>query len=125
MNRVTPSARLGAVATYLRELISRLREDDAVARDVRAGYVCDLEHILASMGEAADERPRPTHSKSEYKRLKACGVNAAPPAQEEQPKGCPDALLPDGPVCPRCGGPRAPSGVGGGSWVHFPHESRP
>lgn len=31
---------------------------------------------------------------------------------------CPDALLPDGEVCPRCGGPRAPSGVGGGSWVH-------
>jgi hypothetical protein len=33
---------------------------------------------------------------------------------------CPDAQLPDGPTCPRCGGPRAPSGVGGGSWVHFP-----
>lgn len=33
---------------------------------------------------------------------------------------CPDALLPDGPVCPRCGGNRAPSGVDGGSWVH--HE---
>lgn len=33
---------------------------------------------------------------------------------------CPDALLPDGEVCPRCGGPRAPSGSGGGSWVHFP-----
>lgn len=33
---------------------------------------------------------------------------------------CPDALLPDGDVCPRCGGPRAPSGVDGGSWVHFP-----
>lgn len=34
--------------------------------------------------------------------------------------GCPDAVLPDGPTCSRCGGPRAPSGVGGGSWVHFP-----
>lgn len=33
---------------------------------------------------------------------------------------CPDALLPDGPTCPRCGGPRGPSGVDGGSWVHFP-----
>lgn len=31
---------------------------------------------------------------------------------------CPNALLPDGPVCPRCGGKRAPSGVDGGSWVH-------
>jgi hypothetical protein len=32
---------------------------------------------------------------------------------------CPDALLPDGDTCPRCGGPRAPSGVDGGSWVHI------
>jgi hypothetical protein len=31
---------------------------------------------------------------------------------------CPDAQLPDGDVCPRCGGPRAPSGIDGGSWVH-------
>lgn len=38
--------------------------------------------------------------------------------------GCPDALLPDGPVCPRCGSPRAPSGVGGGSWVHHPPTAR-
>lgn len=38
--------------------------------------------------------------------------------------GCPDALLPDGPVCPRCGSPRAPSGVGGGSWVHHPRIAR-
>lgn len=201
MNRVTPSARLGAVATYLRELISRLREDDAVARDVRTGYVCDLEHILASTGEAAAERPTPAEETAyragfragrsaeraygetlapwaedsawtdytDYTHEAAVFVNplreagaqarasvsvllrsvaraqvlppqaapkssppasgakhsAAPPAQEEQPKGCPDALLPYGPVCPRCGGPRAPSGVGGGSWVHFPHESRP
>lgn len=39
-----------------------------------------------------------------------------PPTEPE----CPNALLPDGPICPRCGGPRAPSGVDGGSWVHFP-----
>ena len=32
---------------------------------------------------------------------------------------CPDELLPDGPICPRCGGERAASGCGGGSWVHF------
>lgn len=32
---------------------------------------------------------------------------------------CPDGLLPDGEQCPRCGGKRAPSGVGGGTWVHF------
>ncbi len=35
---------------------------------------------------------------------------------------CQDGLLPDGPVCPRCGGNRAPSGVDRGTWVHF--ESR-
>jgi hypothetical protein len=35
---------------------------------------------------------------------------------------CEDALTPDGDSCPRCGGPRAPSGVDGGSWVHFPQR---
>jgi len=40
---------------------------------------------------------------------------AAPPVAEK----CEDALLPDGPKCPRCGGRRGPSGIGGGSWVHF------
>jgi hypothetical protein len=33
---------------------------------------------------------------------------------------CPDGELPDGPVCPKCGEPRLPSGVDGGTWVHFP-----
>lgn len=32
---------------------------------------------------------------------------------------CPNALLPDGPICPACGGERAPSGCDGGSWVHL------
>lgn len=32
---------------------------------------------------------------------------------------CPDGLLPDGEKCPRCGGRRGPSGVGGGTWVHY------
>jgi hypothetical protein len=32
---------------------------------------------------------------------------------------CPDNLLPDGETCPRCSGPRGPSGVDGGSWVHL------
>lgn len=32
---------------------------------------------------------------------------------------CPDNLTPDGQTCPRCGQPRGPSGVGGGSWVHL------
>lgn len=36
-----------------------------------------------------------------------------------QTQKCPDGLTPDGPACPRCGGPRGPSGVDGGSWVHI------
>lgn len=32
---------------------------------------------------------------------------------------CADGQLPDGPVCPKCGGVRAPSGVDGGTWVHI------
>lgn len=43
--------------------------------------------------------------------------SVALPAQVQSP--CPNGLLPDGEICPRCGGPRAPSGVDGGSWVHF------
>ena len=38
---------------------------------------------------------------------------------------CPDAQLPDGEACPRCGGKRAPSGVDRGSWVHFPEVPCP
>ena len=38
---------------------------------------------------------------------------------EELREPCPDALTPDGPVCPRCGKRRGTSGVGGGSWVHY------
>jgi hypothetical protein len=38
--------------------------------------------------------------------------------EESPPEGCPDALLPDGDTCPRCGWRRGPSGAGGGSWVH-------
>jgi hypothetical protein len=38
-------------------------------------------------------------------------------------KHCPDGLLPDGEVCPRCGGRRGPSGIGGGTWVHYPTEN--
>lgn len=37
---------------------------------------------------------------------------------------CPDGLLPDGPVCPRCGRNRAPSGIDGGTWVHFDGAQR-
>lgn len=32
---------------------------------------------------------------------------------------CPNALLPDGPICPRCRGRRGESGIDGGSWVHY------
>lgn len=40
------------------------------------------------------------------------------PPVAQSPTACPDALLPDGEICPRCGKLRAPSGVDGGSWVH-------
>lgn len=33
-------------------------------------------------------------------------------------ESCVDGLLPDGEICPKCGEKRAPSGVGGGTWVH-------
>lgn len=32
---------------------------------------------------------------------------------------CPDGLLPDGAVCPRCGKRRGASGVDRGTWVHY------
>lgn len=32
---------------------------------------------------------------------------------------CPDGLSPDGAVCPRCGKRRGPSGIDGGTWVHY------
>jgi hypothetical protein len=32
---------------------------------------------------------------------------------------CPDDLFPGGEICPRCGGPRGPSGCNGGEWVHL------
>lgn len=43
-------------------------------------------------------------------------------AQQERDREdapCPDGLLPDGEICPRCGGKRGPSGIDGGSWVHI------
>lgn len=41
--------------------------------------------------------------------------------RKDQPKSeqCPDGLTPDGEICPRCGGRRGPSGVDGGTWVHY------
>lgn len=44
---------------------------------------------------------------------------------EAKAKPCPDGLLPDGERCPRCGGPRAASGVDGGSWVHCTRIATP
>jgi len=42
-------------------------------------------------------------------------------ARKKEPKEqqCPDGLLPDGEICPDCGGRRGPSGVDGGTWVHY------
>ena len=46
-------------------------------------------------------------------------------APMETAGACPDGLTPDGEVCPRCVGPRAPSGIDGGTWVHFPRGAAP
>lgn len=40
------------------------------------------------------------------------------------PDQCEENLPPDGPVCPRCGYRRRPSGANGGSWVHVPPTER-
>jgi len=48
-----------------------------------------------------------------YQRLRLLAAASPEPAK------CPDGLLPDGECCPRCGGRRAPSGIDGGTWVHF------
>lgn len=58
--------------------------------------VKDLEAAIASM----EPKPKPSPIKG---------------LEDE----CPDGLLPDGPTCPACGGKRGPSGVGGGTWVHY------
>lgn len=59
------------------------------------------------------------------KRPRRSAASEPAPAQEsrEGGEGCPEGLLPDGERCPRCGGPRAPSGIGGGTWVHFPRPA--
>jgi hypothetical protein len=47
-------------------------------------------------------------------------ADAPTPADESNvPVRCPDGLSPEGETCPRCGGHRAPSGIDGGTWVHF------
>ena len=38
---------------------------------------------------------------------------------------CKDGQLPDGPICPVCGGERLPSGIGGGTWVHIISSEKP
>lgn len=40
------------------------------------------------------------------------------PVDEAVTERCVDGQLPDGETCPSCGGNRAPSGIGGGTWVH-------
>jgi len=38
---------------------------------------------------------------------------------------CKDGQIPDGPICPVCGGKRGPSGIGGGTWVHIIDKPAP
>lgn len=51
------------------------------------------------------------------------GISINP--QADRSARCPDGLLPDGEICPRCGGRRGPSGVEGGTWVHYPASPDP
>lgn len=48
------------------------------------------------------------------------GLNMLGVLWAEELSKCLDNQQPDGPVCPKCGGSRAPSGADGGSWVHLP-----
>jgi len=85
---------------------------EAAARVRLNGLRCQLTHeevliAIQYLEKLIDSRP------------KSPAVAKVVPIRKE----CPDALLPDGDICPRCGGPRAPSGVDGGSWVHFPRRS--
>lgn len=59
---------------------------------------------------------RPSAPPSDPRRINAMLAELRTMQPDHVP--CPNALLPDGPVCPRCGKDRAPSGIDGGSWVH-------
>jgi len=80
----------------------------------RAAY----ERAAQECENAYEAAPQWGRNDNEY----AAQVTAKPRAAAIRALGadkCPDGLTPDGPVCPRCGGRRGPSGVDGGSWVHY------
>lgn len=80
--------------------------------------------IEAAASEIIDLFGVDTKAAADYYLPRLCEImrrrfTPAEPVQAPASEACPDGLLPDGPKCPRCGGNRAPSGVGGGTWVHF------
>jgi hypothetical protein len=48
-----------------------------------------------------------------------CAAICALKGERPDDRACEDGALPDGPICPKCGQDRGPSGVGGGTWVHL------
>jgi hypothetical protein len=91
--------------------IEQLRKDVAI-NTINAATVLRLEHRLDRIHKlaAAD--------------TSGCGacraiVEECEHSRVDVPEKCPDGLLPDGEVCPRCKGRRGPSGIGGGTWVHY------
>lgn len=100
----------GGISEEERARVERFRDENAVqqvegdamgystAFHAEALWVCDLVQRLAVPPSA------PTRSNT----------------PERSTIRCADGALPDGETCPQCGAPRAPSGIGGGTWVHFP-----
>jgi hypothetical protein len=85
--------------------------------------------FAAAPVQPAPQRQRPIHAAlSEHAKRSAAEAVAAEAQTQRQEDAseffavssdCPDGVLPDGPMCPLCGGKRGPSGVDGGSWVHI------
>ena len=86
--------------------LSAARADAAHTHTLWAMYADAADRALRTFSRNCPLPPRPITS----------AARAALSAEGPQ---CENGLLPDGPVCPRCGGPRGPSGVDGGSWVHM------
>lgn len=87
------------------------------------GEVQAIGTVLAQTpATAQDHRSSPPEHSDLINPKAAPAVSQAQPLQSER---CPDGLLPDGPTCPRCGGKRGPSGVDGGSWVHYGTSAAP
>jgi hypothetical protein len=100
-------------------------DHDHYQRNPRAHmkYLREALTELAALDAGRSEPSCESHATAEQIRATGDAYIKRAKGRAEQPR-CADAQLPDGPVCPACGGPRAPSGVDGGSWVHFPRAEK-